>query len=200
MPEPPRVPDSPQLAPPTLPTSDISTGPSTWPGVIGALLCVFAGVGILSRAFSTLLMAVAPAIPFLRDTMPSGPLLTWGIVLSVVGLPTSAIHLIAGIQTLRRRPSARRWVIVFFVYVLVLVVPNAIFQYYSGIHQMQQMQQMQSAGQQGAPPPGMAAVMQGANLAGVAFALVFPLLWPAFLLVWFSRRSIRDEMATWEAA
>ena len=183
--------------PPMVPTAAIEAPDSKWPNIIGTLICVFAGLGILQRVFSTVFMAIAPALPLPQGTMPSGSLWTWGLALLIIGIPISFIHLWAGVQTIRRRPSARLWVIVFFVYVLLLVGPNTVFQYQSSMHQMQQMQQMQSSGQQGAPPPGFAAVMQSVTVASTVAGVLFTLAWPTFLLIWYLRPSIRSEMAAW---
>jgi len=192
--EPPNAPDAPQQAPPTLPTGDISEARSKWPNIIGTLICVFAGIGILQRVFGTIAVATIHFLPLPPEAQLPGDIWLFTLILSVVGLPISFIHLMAGIQTLRRKPSARLWVVVFFLYVLVLLVPSVILQHLTMQHQAN------VATQQGGTPPGFTGIMQALGPVFLGLTVVFSMAWPTFLLIWFSRRSIRDEITAWGAA
>ncbi len=188
---PPRIPDVPPHAPPTRPTAPVPAARSTWPMVIGVLMCVFGGVGLLQRVLGVVFTALMPVLPLPPEMTITGTLWTFTVVLSIIGLPLSVVHLMAGIQTIRRKPSARRWVVIFFAYAVVLLPPSAVLQYMSTQHQMQQ------ASQQGGSSPGMAAFGQGFALIIAILTVVVALLWPTFLLVWYSRATIREEIASW---
>ncbi len=183
--------------PPVRPTGQIDATRSNWPTWLGVLLCVFGGIGLLQRFFGVVFVAVMPLIP--PNVLPpemtvTGTLWGYGLVLSIVSLPLSAVHLTAGIQTLRRRPTARFWVVAFVIYAVVILPPGAIYQYIAMQHQMQQ------AAQQGNSPQGMAALGAGFGLVVGVLGAMVALAWPAFLLIWYSRASIREEIRSWKYA
>jgi hypothetical protein len=172
----------------------IAARSSTWPNVIGTLICVFAGIGILQRVFGTIVVAFMPAFPLPQNAQLPHGLWVFTLALSVVSLPISFVHLAAGVQTLRRKASARRWVVILFVYVVVMLPPAIALQYWSMQHQMS------VASQQGGAPPGFAAWGTGFAVGAAIAGALFTLVWPTFLLVWYSRSSIREELADWAAA
>ena len=191
---PPPVPDAPApVAPPIRPTGEIGGARSSWPNVLGTLICIFAGLGILYRLMGLIGIAIMSMVPLPPEAQMPSNVLWWTVVLSVVGLPVSCLHLLAGIQTLRRRPGARLWVVLFFLYVLALVVPNAILQHMSMQHQMQ------VTSQQGGAPPGLTQFMQALGPVLIVVTALWSMAWPTFLLIWYSRRRIREEMAGWAA-
>lgn len=187
-------PPAPPHTPPTIPTGEIGGHRSTWPGVIGTLLCVFAGLGILQRIFSVIFTAIMPQLPLPPEAQLPQNLWLFSLAVAIIGLPLSFIHLMAGIQTLRRKPSARRWVIIFFVYVLVTLPLGLILQYMSIQHQMNVSQQ------QGGVPAGMGGFMRGFGVFSMFVGAAIALAWPTFLIIWYSRESIRREMAGWATA
>lgn len=194
--QPPPIPEHsdapPSVAPPTQP-GVVPGYRSSWPNVIGTLLCIFGGLGLLQRFAGTVMMAIMPALPMPPELQQTGTFWVMGLLLSIVGLPISIVHLVAGIQTLRRKPSARKWVVIFVVYAVLLVIPSGIYQYLSF---QQQMQQMQQSGQ--AAPPAMAG--QGFSAIVMILTVVISLAWPGFLLFWYSRGAIRREVESWGAA
>jgi len=191
--EPPQTPEIPPHAPPVRPTAPISHTRTSWPIWIGIFLCIFGGIGLLQRLFGTIFMAIMPLLPLPPEATVTGTLWVFGLALSIVGLPLSVVHLLAGIQTLRRRPSARFWVVFFFIYAVVMLVPNAVYQYASMQHQFQQ------TSQQGGSAAGMAAFGAGVSLAVIAISIVIALIWPSFLMIWYSRADIREEIRDWGA-
>lgn len=192
--EPPQPPALPPRAPPLRPSGPIPNATSSWPVWIGVCLCIFGGIGLLQRFFGVIFMAIMPWLPLPPESTITGTLWAVGLALSIVGLPLAAVHLVAGIQTLRRRPSARFWVVIFFVYAVLMLTPGAIYQYLSMQHQIQQ------AAQQGGTPPGIAAFGRGFALAMVVLAALVALIWPTFLLIWYSRPKIREEVRGWAHA
>lgn len=192
-PEPANPSPPPAQAPPTRPTAELQGHRSSWPGVLGVLLCVFGGIGLLQRIFGVGFMALMHTLPLPPEAKMDGMAYVYGLILSVVGLPLAIVHLTAGIQTLRRKPSARTWVVVFFAYAVLLAIPAAVYQYFA------MQQQMQQAAQQSGQP-AMAVVGSGFGLVMAIVGMLVSLLWPTFLLIWYSRPSIREEMSTWSAA
>ena len=196
MDQPPPIPEHSDAPPPQAPPTQPGLVPghrSSWPNVIGTLLCIFGGLGLLQRLAGTVMMAIMPALPMPPELQQTGTFWIVGLLLSIVGLPISVVHLIAGIQTLRRKPSARKWVVIFAVYAVLLVIPNSIYQYLSF---QQQMQQLQQSSQQ-APPAMMG---QGFSAVMTILTIAITLAWPGFLLYWYSRRVIREEVDSWGAA
>ena len=191
--EPTQPPQVPNPAPPVQPTAPISNTRTSWPIWIGVFLCIFGGIGLLQRLAGVVFTAIMPALPLPPEAKMTGTLWVLGLVLSIVTLPLAVVHLIAGIQTLRRRPSARFWIVVFFIYAVLAIIPGSIFQWYSMHHQMQQ------ASQQSGSPAGMAAFGAGFAVAMVALTILFALIWPTFLLIWYSRDTIREEIRGWGA-
>ncbi|MGD1915737.1 MAG: hypothetical protein ACFCBV_06075 [Phycisphaerales bacterium] len=194
MEEPSNPPEVPKLAPPVMPAGEIGAGVSRWPGVIGVLICIFAGLEILQRVFGTIAAATIHLLPLPPEAQLPPGLWLFTLIVSIVGLPISFIHLLAGIQTIRRRSRARLWVSIFFVYVLVMLVPSVVLQYLTMQHQAA------VATQQGSAPPGYAALMQAIGPVVLLLTIAFSMAWPMFLLIWYSRRSIREEVSAWSAA
>ncbi|MFI4882091.1 MAG: hypothetical protein ACIAQU_05855 [Phycisphaerales bacterium JB064] len=198
-PEPPRVPprEGPPpaslIAPPIAP-GEIDSKPPAWPGIIGILICVFAGLGLIQRIFGVGMAIAMPFIPLPPEMKMPDSLWMWTLIITAVGFPVSVLHLIAGIQTLRRKPSARLWVILFFVYVLIMIAPNAVLQYMTFQHQAN------VASQQGNSPAGMSQMMQAFGSAAMVIGIAISLAWPTFLVIWYSRSSVREHMASWAKA
>ncbi|MFI4916679.1 MAG: hypothetical protein ACIAS6_09265 [Phycisphaerales bacterium JB060] len=182
--------------PPVHPTGQFPAVRSSWPTWLGVLLCVFGGIGLLQRFFGVMFMAAMPLVP--QSVLPpemtvTDTLWVFGLILSIVSLPLSAVHLTAGIQTLRRRSSARFWVLAFVIYAVVILPPGAIYQYIA------MQRQMQQAAQQGNSPQAIAALGAGFGLVVGVLSAMVALAWPAFLLIWYSRASIREEVRSWSA-
>ncbi len=76
---------------------------------------------------------------------------------------------------------------------MVVVVVNAIV---GVLIQQEFLQEMQ------AQDPNLAVIgttaMQGFAAVGVVFALLWGLALPVFMLIWFARRTIKEQVAQWE--
>ncbi|MCH9035365.1 MAG: hypothetical protein IID42_12830, partial [Planctomycetes bacterium] len=66
-----------------------------------------------------------------------------------------------------------------------------------GLQLSMQTQIMDQATAQLQTVPGGKAIMVGSVAIGLACGLIFQLAGPVFLLVWFRRRAIKEEVATW---
>lgn len=179
-------------APPVRPSGPISDATPRWPTVIGVLLIVFGGVGLLMRGFSLVASFAMQSVPMFADALPPPHLWAWTIVLGIVGLPVSLLHLLAGVQTVRRRPSAYALAMGFVAYAVLVLIPGTILQYQTTQWQFQQ------AAQQGQPmPPAMTSgvFVLATMLLGVAFSLA----WPTFVAVWYNIGSHRALVRGWAA-
>lgn len=129
-------------------------------------------------------------VPLFADMLPPPHLWTWTLVLGVVSLPVSVLHLLAGVQTLRRRPSAYALAMGFVLYAVVVLVPGTILQYYNSQWQIQQ------SAQQGQPMP---AYMNSSALVMVmiVFGVLFTLAWPTFIAIWFNISRHKEHVRSW---
>ena len=81
---------------------------------------------------------------------------------------------------------------------ILYAVPAAIIGYLMNVAMFEAMQE--AAGSSPAPmPAGFFGVLQKLGAAGAVLGLLWFWALPVFLLVWFSRSRIRDEVAGWDA-
>lgn len=183
-------PSTPSETPPTEAGPIVGANRPAWPMVIGILLIVFGSIGLLQRVAGLVASFVMPNVPFFADMLPPPHLWTWTLVLGVLALPVSLLHLLAGVQTLRRRRSAYALAMGFVLYAVVMLVPGTILQYYTSQWQMQQ------SAQQGQPMPAF--VAGGAfMMVMIAFGVLFSLAWPAFIAIWFNIPKHKDHVRSW---
>ncbi|HSW46695.1 MAG TPA: hypothetical protein VLM89_14125 [Phycisphaerae bacterium] len=166
--------------------------PSKWPTVIGIIAVVLAAIGILGGVCG-LVQSFVP-----RPGMPAGaggpamefhvtPMMT---VLAVVGFAFSAGLLAIGIGLLKRRP----WSVTLARFWAPLSILLAVCNFFV-VHAMQK-QMFEAMADQGTPvPQGMAG---GIAAGSAACGLMFGCAFPVFMLIWFARRKIKDEVAGWE--
>ena len=167
---------------------------SRWPTVIGIVAIAFAGLGILGGfcglVGTVTMFTVMPDDQAAAAGMPSGWAL-WIVITSLLGLGLTVLLLIFGIGLLQRRPwSAKmcsRWAMVYIIYAVI----NSFMTY--------SMQQAQFAAMSQTTQP--APMPAGFEKTVAAFGLVIGLVWacalPVFMLIWFSRAKIKDEVASW---
>lgn len=170
----------------------LSTRPA-WPSTVGTLLIVFGSIGLLQRVVGLVASIVMPNVPFLADLLPPPHLWSWTVALAVVSLPVSVLHLVAGVRTLRRRPSAYALAMGFVVYAVLMLIPGTILQY-----AMMQWQ-MQQAAQQNQPMPTMM-TSAGYAVFMVLFGAIFALAWPTFVTIWFNIPKHRALVRSWGGA
>lgn len=188
------------LTPPTAP--GVAEAPkSVWPTVLG-IVCIVFGVGgllmglwgvvapfLFSQFAEAMTMDIAPEeLEAMRAQMFSG------LAISALGLPVAALLLASGIGLVRRRPGAVRllqwWAGLKIVYTLVAMLAGIWLQ------QEQIQAQMRAQGPNGPPEAFILAIMIVSLVVGIAWGWALP----AFVLAWFARRPIREEVATWRGA
>ncbi|MCW5756997.1 MAG: hypothetical protein KIT54_07175 [Phycisphaeraceae bacterium] len=181
---------TPSETPPTEAGPIVAANRPAWPTVIGILLIIFGSIGLLQRVVGLVASLVMPNVPFFADMLPPPHLWTWTLVLGVASLPVSLLHLLAGVQTLRRRPSAYALAMGFVLYAVVVLVPGTILQYYTSQWQIQQ------SAQQSQPMPAF--VAGGAfMLVMIAFGALFSLAWPTFIAIWFNISRHKEHVRSW---
>ena len=192
--------------PPTHPFAPpASPSRSAWPTVLGIIAIVFGALSVLGGCwgvvspfvFKKLIDAIPETaagdlgeatIPFEITADWQG----WIIAGSLLTTGLAVLLLIAGIGLLKRRrwgvDAAWWWVVLKMIFVVV----NAAVAY--------QMQQdiYAALGEQQANMPGLSAgFYQLGAIAGVTFAVVWGWALPVFVMIWFSRRVIREEVNEW---
>jgi len=152
-----------------------------WPVAIGVISIVLAGMSLLFTPLGLISMAFTSSA--MRSAGPPGMVpmavnvLPMQIVMALVGIAKGVVLLIAGIQLVRRRPSAAALHLVYAVAgVTVAVITTVIL-----MHSM--------------------LVLARAPMFAVMAAGLGPLMqlaYPLFVLIWFCRRSIRRQIADWK--
>jgi hypothetical protein len=112
----------------------------------------------------------------------------------VLNMICAVLLIVAGIQLLKRRVSGRTLHLAYAglrtVGVLFSLVPGWLMH-------VAQMEAMQASGV--AMPPGLGAgFMTGMGVAGLVLGAVWGLVYPVFIVVWFMRGKIREQVSAWE--
>lgn len=196
-------------APHTVPPTDVGfavppTPPSTWPTVIGIIAIVFGVLGSLQGVLGLLApllnRAILRSLPASQQEIveTATPPVVWSIASSLIILGLGVLLLVAGIALLRRAASSRglclTWALLKIVIVLVMAVVNFKLASESTNAALAQMQQDPNV------PPIAVGIMQGATGAGMCAWVVWSWALPIFLLIWFSRAVIKEQVASWSAA
>lgn len=165
---------------------------SKWPMIVGILAIVLGAWGILGAAWQAVALLLAS-----RGTMPNQPTPfppEYMVPAGVVALGLSILTLACGIGLVRRRrwsvAGLRVWAV---LTLLSLVVNAAVTMSYLPQFLAEVEQQMSATG--GGPPPGFMKYMM---IAMMAVGFVIGLTPPVFMLIWFGRQSIRQEVAGWK--
>ncbi len=202
------------MTPPAPPTQAgpvaYTTAPSGWPKVIGVISIVLGSLAAVGGCIGTVMQLSMGALKgFLEKVTPKGagpdPLATWEamerfapwtMAVQLLLMAVAILLLIAGIGLVRRRRWSIKAGVVWAVLKILAVVPNAVLTYVTVNAQMEavpkdpNMQQM---------PAGLFSMI--GSFGGIAAAL-WALLWgwayPVFILIWFSRRKIKDEVEGWK--
>jgi hypothetical protein len=165
---------------------------SSWPTAIGTIAIVFGALGALGWLYSG-------ASPFLfkwfggtfDENEPGMKAAlawqTWSVLLSLLAAALAVLLLVVGVRLVRRRRRALRAGIGWAILRMLLAVAHAAV--------FSQMAQQQFAEMQNDPN-----IAPMRNIVGPATA-IFWIVWgcalPIFLLIWFGRRKIKDEVTTW---
>jgi hypothetical protein len=184
------------VSPPMQPGIPMMAAPqSKWPTVIGIIAIIWAAFGLLGGVCGLGGMFMARSMP---TNFPGAPGMSMGVSPMMlpgffIGLILKACLLALGIGLLKRRFWAPQWVRIWAVVEMLGSVIGLVLGYLAQQHQFAAM--ARQPGMQQMPPAffeGMAVFSVGCGLL-VAWAL------PVFMLIWFSRDKIKEEVATWES-
>ena len=184
--------------PPTRPTEMVpGSVPTSWPTVVGILAIVFGGFGILGGVWGVVSPFVvdrfAEMIPSMQEQLMqqldawSG----WTRAMSITSFLFAGLLLFGGISLVKKRHRAAPILFIWSILKTVLIFAGV------GLQLSIQTQTMDQLTTQLSSVPGGRAIMVGSVAIGLACGLIFQLAGPVFLLVWFRRRVIKEEVATW---
>jgi hypothetical protein len=180
---PPAYPPTPPPPPP--PPPPYPQRPSSWPKVIGIISIVLAGLGLICTPIG--LATRQAAGPAGAEAMAGAPAwyATYQVVSALAGIVVAALLLVAGILLCKRRPAGRTMHIAYAILNIVVAVGNVIAAV--------------TAASNIDTGPNEAALFVPVLIGGMVVGLVIGLAYPVFLLVWFTRTKVRDEVAAWTA-
>lgn len=201
IPQPMAVPAAPLSLPSTPPMQPGEVVPgsvaSAWPTVLGILAIVFGGFGVLGGAWGVVLPFVADRLADIAPQMQPHVTLQreawtgWRMVISISSILAASLLLFGGISLVRRRHRAASLLFIWSVVKVVLILAGV------GLQFAIQPQAIDQAAAQLPNLPGGRGLLYGGVAVGIACGLIFQLAGPVFLLVWFRRGVIKEEVATW---
>lgn len=186
------------VVPPMQPSAVVGEAvPSAWPTVLGVLAIILGSLWILGGVWAI----VAPIV--LRGAFGDfmDQQITWysiggawrlGLLsVAVLSLATAVLLLIGGIKLARRKPGAATLLAVWSIAMIVLTCANTGMQYALQDEYLKQI----AAQTQGVP--GGRTVIKTSMTIGLSCGALIGFSGPVFVLWWFRRRVIREEVATW---
>ncbi len=198
--EPPMPPPTP-MTPPT-DAEAIPPRKSTWPmviGIIGTILGSMAALGgcfgLVSSLFLDQFMSLVPQGEAAEMTSALDGLKPALIISGALTMVLAIVLLIGGIGLLRRRAWGRSTCLTWAGLKMVLVVCNSVLSYM--VQQAQFQAMAEDPNMAGSMPGFLPALMQAMGAVGLIFSLVWGWALPIFMLIWFSRRKIKAEVAQW---
>ncbi len=191
-----------QSAPPVEPSVPFgSPVPSSWPRPIGIVCLVFGVLGILGGLFAIVAAIVGPKIAnafaemgragMVPDQMQDH--MVWAISSAGIGFCLAVVLCIAGIGIIRRRPSGIRRAKAWAWLRMVFAVAEAVFGYGIQVEAFEAMRHQDPGTFSTLPPmfgPWVAVFTSG-------LTVIWGCALPLFLLIWFKRKRISEDVATW---
>jgi len=195
---------------PQFPQEMLGPKKSGWPTPIGIIAIVFGGaaalasvIGIFTNsAMSGLLSELGVDKDFMERHWAAATLMP--ILAAVLG----TLLLISGILLIMRRRVASSlmlvWAVAKIAFVIVQAPLNMAMQKEMMPRMMEQQKKIIEASSKGSgqkiEAPDMSGIMDVAAGVGAVVGVVWGMALPVFLLIWFSRRKIREDMASWGRA
>lgn len=197
--------------PPTLPGAMRDTQrPRVWPTAIGVIAIVLGSLALLGGLIN---IGMPYFMGALAGVMPKGvpnPYTAFALwakpmaASSAVGALVAAILLWGGLLLIKRRPKAVRvimiWSVLKILYGFGAGAVMAAMQH-SMFTTLFEEAKASAARQSGRPPPPFPTdtfAMVMASFTGILF-VVWAALLPVFMLIWFTRRSVRADVDAWPA-
>ena len=204
-PVPPTPPTPPAMTPPTE-LGDMPARPSTWPTVIGIIAIVFGSLGALGACATLVITALAPWFSGFVEDMPvqqaqfevTRRFMVPMLISLMVGTPLSVWLLVAGIGLVRRRPWSRTASVGWALAKVLYVIPASVLNYVVNKATIEAMEQAAADSGQ-AMPGGFLVFMESLGAVGMGCGLVWSWALPIFMIVWFLRTPVREEVERWAA-
>jgi hypothetical protein len=198
--QPPAIPAEPTAPPTVWPGLRVKPPRSKWPAVVGIIAIVIGAGGFLYNACGAV---GAFVVGMVFQRMPSTGMPPevfqvkpgWVGVMLVMSL-LCGVLLIPGIALLQRRRWSAAWLRIWSVAAIVLAVAGSVIEARIQGENMTRMMTATSMPAGAGPSP---AFFQATAIGGAVFNAVLRCAFPVFLLIWFTRRKIRDEVAAWTA-
>jgi len=162
-------------------------------GLCGALqgLCGVASVfamGPITQMLGKFTPATAGG-PTLESTLAvTQKFAAWAIASNIFAVLVAVLLIVGGARLIKRRAKCRGTILLWGGLKFLVAVVAVVLGYLS----MQEHASLAS----GPSAPG-SAMMQGVAMFSLAFSFLWLLALPVFMVVWFSRPRIRDEVAGW---
>ena len=122
--------------------------------------------------------------------------MVWNIANAAVLFALGVVLMFAGIGVLRRKRSgisaARTWAVLRILW----TIPAAFMTYRVMIDTVKAMEEAGATSNQPLPP-AIAGIMQSLGIIGPVVGAIFASALPAFVLIWFSRSSVKAESSRW---
>ncbi len=182
-------------------------GNSTWPVVLGIVALVFGVAGFLGNLWGTVATSVAEGLVSSLTGELSGQeedvvrvvfeitrsWRLWTVGVALIGALVSGLLLVGGILLLLRRAAAASLLKLWAVVRMVMVIVGG----YVGL----QVQREIMAAMHDLLGAEMDQIPQGLVAATTAFGMMFGIMFgwalPVFVLIWFARQKIKDEVDGW---
>lgn len=171
-------------------------------------MIVMASLGLLSNVCGGVASALMPQImgslpadanddPMMKAQLEIAQrFMPFQLANAAILLALGVLLLIAGINMVRRRRAAAKVSRIWAIARIVWAIPAAVATHYITVESLKIMEQ--AAADSGQPmPAGMMGFMQMLGPISAVFNLVLWCALPVFVLIWFSRQKIKDEVATW---
>ncbi len=207
--------------PPSQPTVQMATAPkpTVWPTVVGIIAIIFGSLGavnnglcapvglVLSGSMGGLFDKLAESQPgagmeeqaammdALQDYLPAN------LAVSITAAILSLILLIGGIGLVKRRAWCIRTIVIWALLKMIHAVPAMAVGYLLNSEMFRAMEEAAetSSGGPGQMPAGFDAMIKGFSMAGVLIGMLWAWALPMFMLIWFARAKIRQEVTSWRS-
>jgi len=202
----PPSPPTPSFTPPTRPGTLGDWRPEpVWPRVIGIIAIIFGSFGILGgcgtiaqsigQGFMSNVTVSSPdaeetqaMFDALNDWMP------WNMASGAFQIVLAVLLLIAGIGLVTRRRWARLLCLLWSGGKLFLATAVAVITY---LLQQDMMRVMEQEMQQTGGGPALGFIFNGLPVVAAVFTFIWYSILPVFLIIWFTRPSIREQCERW---
>ena len=198
---------TPATSMPTMP-HETAPEPTGWPKTVGIIAVVFGALGTLQGFCGLLSTAMLPMLERFGGNLPPQPgspsfgqqmaaaseQASRNLPSTIVVTLLAAWLLFGGIRLLSRKPGCRTILMAWACCKIVLSIVMVMLNYDLGL------EQLRTAPAQQGMPPGFLETMESLYPFLIGLSVLWSAALPVFLLIWFSRRSIKEEVATWSTA